>query len=534
MKSPDSLLYRLQRLLTYPLAVSLARWLAVLQVLFAPVATPVPTWFWIVLVIYAATGTAISFPSMRVRQALERRDELARGATFALIALDVFAAAAVMWLSGVNSLPLLVGLDVATLPVTTTLPLLLAGTAAVTAAAFFSGGKLSAAAVAAAFGVTLGLMLVPYVGAGYGIAARRRAEEQIRAINAVLDAGSEMGTRLALPDVLSHMINMLRRFQDAVPWQNVVVYITRFDDDKNEDVLNVEAVAGAFAEFYHGTKIRFGEGVVGRAAMEQRPLLIPDLQKDSREAAMPKPKAVRGTLAVPILGEGQTIGCVHLMSAIPNAYTFDQQRLVNRLVRLASVGVQNARLHTKTLELAETDSMTGLLSNRAYQVRLEDEFKRAQSGKRSLSLLILDVDFFKHVNDTYGHPQGDELLKQLGVVLRKHGRKSDVCCRYGGDEFVMLMPETIKAEAASVAERVRKTVEETWFQLEDATARITVSGGVASYPQDVSTKQALVKASDAALYAAKQGGRNNVKLAGPTVTMAPPRPTVPQSQAPAS
>jgi len=157
--------------------------------------------------------------------------------------------------------------------------------------------------------------------------------------------------------------------------------------------------------------------------------------------------------------------------------------------------------------------MTGLFTNRAYQERLDTEFRKAQSGKQSLALLIIDVDYFKHVNDTYGHPQGDELLRQLGEVIRQHARKDDICCRYGGDEFTIVMPQTIKAEAAMVASRVRQAVEERVFQLDQATAKITISVGVAGFPQDTGTRPALVKAADDALYAAKQGGRNNVKIA---------------------
>jgi len=154
-----------------------------------------------------------------------------------------------------------------------------------------------------------------------------------------------------------------------------------------------------------------------------------------------------------------------------------------------------------------------LLTNRAYQERLDAEYRRAQTTKQSLALLILDVDYFKHVNDTYGHPQGDELLRQLGDVIRQHARKDDICCRYGGDEFTVVMPETIKAEAAMVAGRLRQAVQDRVFQLDSATAKITVSIGVAGYPQDTSSRPSLVKAADDALYAAKQSGRNNVKLA---------------------
>jgi len=167
--------------------------------------------------------------------------------------------------------------------------------------------------------------------------------------------------------------------------------------------------------------------------------------------------------------------------------------------------------------MADTDSLAGLLSARAYHERLETEFRRAQAARKSISLLIIDLDNFKQVNDQHGHQVGDELLRRLGAVLRAQARRNDVCCRYGGDEFIIVMPETIKSEAAVVAERVRKTVEEITVSAGNTVVRATVSIGAASYPQDVTSKQALIKAADDALYAAKNDGRNALRIFTPPV-----------------
>jgi diguanylate cyclase (GGDEF)-like protein len=220
-----------------------------------------------------------------------------------------------------------------------------------------------------------------------------------------------------------------------------------------------------------------------------------------------------------------TIGCVMLVAPKPGVFTFEQQRLVDRLVRLASVGIQNARLHSKTLELAETDSMTGLLTNRAYQERLEGEFRRAQLSKQSLALLIADVDFFKHVNDTYGHPQGDELLRQLGEVIRMHARKIDICCRYGGDEFVVAIPRCTSFRMHRVADDLRRAVTACAPVLagqQFAAGALSISSGVAcasfdhraDVPRpDVECGELLFRAADSALYRAKAAGRNRVGVA---------------------
>jgi len=494
--------------MTFVMAVAAVRLVAVAQAIALPLGQQLPSWAMIALLAYAGIATALSLPPRPKPGDTSDRSAASPGVFAAMLTLDCLASM-IVWRSGPAALALVPGFDAATLGFGGALAALVSLSAAIGIVSAYDGS--STPWIAA--GQSLAFALSSYVATAFAIGARRGAEQQIRAINHVLDAGSDLGTKLSMPEVLTQLLNMLRQFRESVAWQNVVVYISRYDDKAREELLVAEAIAGSHADFYRGSKLRYSEGVVGFAATEQRPLVIADLQREPRDANLPKPKAVRGAMVVPIVSEGATIGCVLFTSALAGAYAHEQQRLVDRLIRLASVGIQNARLHSRTLELAETDSMTGLFTNRAYQERLDTEFRKAQSGKQSLALLIIDVDYFKHVNDTYGHPQGDELLRQLGEVIRQHARKDDICCRYGGDEFTIVMPQTIKAEAAMVASRVRQAVEERVFQLDQATAKITISVGVAGFPQDTGTRPALVKAADDALYAAKQGGRNNVKIA---------------------
>ena len=508
MSPVPALLAHVSRMVTYPLAVAAARLVGVAQAVGAPFGAALPQWVAVSLLGYAVLATVMAIPPRAKPTASEDRVAVRPAWYAAIVVLDLAAASLVAWISGPSVLALLPGFDVAVIDTRGAFAVI-----ALFGGSFGAASALRGAGIVPAVAQGLALGCGAYAVSAFAMLLRRSAERQIRAINHVLDAGSDLGTKLSMPEVLTQLLNMLKQFRESVPWQNVVVYVARYDTTAREELLCAEALAGSHADFYRGSKLRFTEGLVGYAASEQRPMIVADLQREQREANLPKPKAVRGALVVPIVSESTTIGCVLFTSAIVRAYTFDQQRLVDRLIRLASVGIQNARLHSKTLELADTDSMTGLLTNRAYQERLENEFRKAQQSRLSLALLIIDVDYFKHVNDTYCHPQGDELLRQLGEVIRQHARKDDVCCRYGGDEFTIVMPQTIKAEAAMVASRIRQAVEDRLFQLDAATAKITISVGVAGYPQDTATKPALVKAADDALYAAKQSGRNNVKLA---------------------
>ncbi|MHB1188353.1 diguanylate cyclase [Thiobacillus sp.] len=162
-------------------------------------------------------------------------------------------------------------------------------------------------------------------------------------------------------------------------------------------------------------------------------------------------------------------------------------------------------------QLATRDGLTGLYNHRTFYTLLGDELARAQRFQRPVSLLLLDIDHFKRVNDTYGHLAGDAVIRGLGELLGREARAIDRVCRYGGEEITVILPETDPDAAARFAERLRAAVEAQPFDVGTGTPlHLTVSIGVASWPAHADTAQALVAAADAAMYAAKQGGRNRV------------------------
>ena len=162
-------------------------------------------------------------------------------------------------------------------------------------------------------------------------------------------------------------------------------------------------------------------------------------------------------------------------------------------------------------ELASRDSLTNLYNHRTFYSFLKAEIIRTQRFNRPVSLLMLDIDHFKRVNDTYGHPVGDTILKGLSDLLVKQARAVDRACRYGGEEFMVILPETEVTVAMQMAERVRAAVERQPFDIGGGkNINITVSVGVVTYPQQAASLKELVKAADLALYAAKRGGRNQV------------------------
>ncbi|MBI3393367.1 MAG: GGDEF domain-containing protein [Nitrospirae bacterium] len=175
--------------------------------------------------------------------------------------------------------------------------------------------------------------------------------------------------------------------------------------------------------------------------------------------------------------------------------------------------LENARLHSKAVELASTDGLTGLANRRTFQVRLEEEIDRSERYQHPFTLMILDIDHFKKVNDTHGHPAGDVVLRELARLLKAAVRTVDFVARYGGEEFVILLPETGGTHSREIAERIRTRAAKTPVTLPDGKEiSFTISLGVACYPSCGKAAADIVDRADQALYIAKQSGRDRVCL----------------------
>ena len=192
----------------------------------------------------------------------------------------------------------------------------------------------------------------------------------------------------------------------------------------------------------------------------------------------------------------------------------DDLRPVGLLARHISIAVEKAELMQRVSEMATMDELTGLYNRRRFQERLKIETERARRYGRDLSLLMLDIDHFKLVNDTYGHRAGDAVLADLATLMRDATRETDQVARYGGEEFVILMPETPELAAVAIAERIRETVAEHTTVAGEVSIRFTVSAGVATLVHgEGQAGEDIVRRGDEAMYQAKRSGRNRVAVA---------------------
>jgi diguanylate cyclase (GGDEF)-like protein len=216
-----------------------------------------------------------------------------------------------------------------------------------------------------------------------------------------------------------------------------------------------------------------------------------------------------GALKVIPLGAGaEVLGTLVLGARRAGAFDPERVRRLEVVAMQAGEAVLRARLFEQAERLATTDGLTGLLNHRTFQARLDEHLARAERYGKALSLLLCDIDHFKSVNDTHGHPAGDEVLRGVARTLGREARQTDLVARYGGEEFALVMPETDAAGALVIAERIRERVERTGFETGRGPLRVTLSLGLATFPGDGARRGEIVERADACLYQAKRSGRN--------------------------
>jgi diguanylate cyclase (GGDEF)-like protein len=220
--------------------------------------------------------------------------------------------------------------------------------------------------------------------------------------------------------------------------------------------------------------------------------------------------------------QGETLGVLHLRDVAPapggSGETGDglpesRKGLALSVAERIGLALANLKLRETLRTQSIRDPLTGLFNRRYLEESLEQELRRAVRHQRRLGLIMLDLDYFKRFNDTFGHDAGDALLSRFGALLQRQSRAEDTACRYGGEEFLLILPEASLEVTRQRAEQVREAVKQ--LQVEHrqrALGAITVSLGVAAYPEHGATAEALVQAADAALYRAKAEGRDRVVL----------------------
>jgi two-component system cell cycle response regulator len=259
-----------------------------------------------------------------------------------------------------------------------------------------------------------------------------------------------------------------------------------------------------------------GTHLFGHVIQGGRPLWRNDVPSEVRFAESLPGTGMRSDMVIPLRARGRIIGAFQV--ACRRRYAFDPEdfEVLQRSADLTAVAVETQRLLQRTKRLSETDGLTGLANHQHALALLEQELEAARRSRRPLSLLMIDVDDFKRCNDQHGHPAGDEVLRHVAQLAARLLRRTDVVGRYGGEEFVVILPDAAAGGAAQAAESIRAEIERNPVPLPSGSTRleVRVSIGAATFPDDARGPADLVAAADAALYRAKRGGKNRVCRAG--------------------
>jgi diguanylate cyclase (GGDEF)-like protein len=351
------------------------------------------------------------------------------------------------------------------------------------------------------------------------LSLKEELEERITELALLFDVARSVNSTIELPELLSRITRLV---PERLHIQDFSIMLVNADG-----LLEVKSTFPANPEL-EGMTCALGEGACGRAAELHRVVYVPDVTDPSNIFARqgPLPGHDQGALlCIPMMHMNSALGVLNFRRPEVASFAAEELELLTAVADQAATAVKNAMLHAEAVKLTMTDPLTGVPNRRHLFNRLELEVARSHRFGAPLSILMVDIDHFKRLNDIAGHRAGDEALRQVCDVLRHRVRKVDTLARYGGEEFMLLLPNVSKVDAYEVAEKLRRAVGEA-PQLAVPTqpgGHITVSIGLASIPNDATTQDNLVDCADAALYASKRGGRNRVTAYEPGMELHPGR-----------
>jgi len=340
----------------------------------------------------------------------------------------------------------------------------------------------------------------------------RDLERTVQELQAFNEIGRTLASTLDLHEVLSLIMEKVSGVLRPGHWSLLLV-----DEPARELVF--EIVVGEGAERLKPMRLPLDEGLAGHVARSGEPVLLADARSDPRFAGRFDEASglVTGSvLAAPLVSRGRVLGVIELVNPRGGrAFDGNDLRTLQALSDYAAIAIDNARAYERIRELTLRDDHTGLFNARHLWQQLRLEVARSRRTGRPFSLVFLDLDKFKAVNDRHGHQAGSAVLREVGELIRREVRSIDVPVRYGGDEYVVLLPETGVPAARLAAERLRAAVNgATFLASRGLQVRITASFGIASFPEDGRTAEELLQLADAAMYRVKETTRDGIVAAG--------------------
>lgn len=332
-------------------------------------------------------------------------------------------------------------------------------------------------------------------------------ETHARELEVLNSISSAVTQSIDLEKVLKDVLAYLSKLELLSTDGRALIFLA----DESKKQLRLAAYQEVSEDFIRSEGVvNYGDGLCGISAETGEIITSADCLSDKRHSRECESFVKHGHIILPLKVKEKLVGVLCLFTPPLQEVSGRVIHLYKTIADIISVAIENAKIHKTTLEIARTDGLTGLYNHTEFQHILELEVQRAKRYGREFSLLMLDIDFFKNFNDTYGHQTGDDILKAISQKIKKEVRVMDVSARYGGEEFAVILPETPLQFGVQVAERLRRTVSGHMFHIQGSNVQVTLSIGVASFPADAGTSDDLIKRADQALYLAKNGGRNKV------------------------
>jgi len=313
-------------------------------------------------------------------------------------------------------------------------------------------------------------------------------------LSALYETGRALNSTLNVSEIYALVLNIVS--MDLVPDVSALFMI---DSQKH---LRLQAHRGLDDAGVKELSIDVGRGLIGKVAETQTPMSISESNRKWQLSFAPE---IVSVMAVPVRVGEKLLGVMMVGKRMAHAYGYENLRFLEALGSQAAISIQNAWLYRQTKEWASLDALTGIYNYRYFSERLDSEWSRALRYEKPLSLIMIDVDLFKQVNDNYGHLCGDEVLREIAHLLKRHTRDTDIVARYGGEEFVVILPETHYQESYLAGEKLRQAVYDALFTggSNNQKIKLTISLGIANYPSTAFSKSDLIYQADQALYQAK-------------------------------
>ena len=324
------------------------------------------------------------------------------------------------------------------------------------------------------------------------------------------DVAKTLTSSLDLDTILQSIMEKMAAYFEPAAWALLML-------DETSEEFYYAAIVGKGCENINALTLKTGETLARWVVEKGEPIVISDVKQDPRLQQAGDDDFFAGgcsVVCVPVRTGGKVLGIIQLMNVDMRVYKRNEL-LLQTLADYAAIAIENARAVRRVQELSITDTCTGLYNARHLFTVLAEEVHRSKRFGYEFSLLFIDLDHFKHVNDEHGHLVGSKLLGEFGQSLRDHLRLVDAAFRYGGDEFAVVLPQTSKDAALFVARRLMAVFHNNvWLPDERPHLSLRASVGIACYPLDATTPEALVQLADELMYQVKQAGRDNISVAG--------------------